>query len=772
MTFNPGGTVVQLNGSMSMGSISQSTAKHFPLIRDMSHMSKCDLNSLDKSLQEQDTSLLNMRMADVETNYKSDSQAKDSMSQYNYERDNVSVQVPNRIEKSLQDFPLLHDPTHNTIYTPIKSPVDIIDSPFTENLKRENYSPFSLEFKRIVPTQVFEYGQTFSFDIPVVGNMLYRSFLEIELPILYFTDNIIDDSIYVEYKINKLNNIKMEIDYWTNEYTNFMIFASNQISAYSDIIKILKLNNITLDLMKERASMYSTSNSIPIYITGVNIVEYVTGINTMDLYSIANALDSMYNNLLSNLRYYHSNIVYCQEEYNKVKTGEILCKWIDYIGHFYFNYFELNINGIAIDNYSSDYLHIKQSQTVQIDYIDNYNNLIGNTDKIYINKGSPNIIYTPLIFSYATDSTNALPLVGMLNSSIKINSRIDNIKNLLYLQDWEALYVDILTVDIKRCKMPLVNGMITKPLFNGCKVELILPQYIYRHVFPVVTPLSLKYKFPLLIDTEIANIFKYYGSIDIIHGEVVITMDDFIALMNCIRNEPFLLPSTKLILAGYHYMIDYNMVMSQIPKPKVALLMEYGYTDNYEKELVSTSKLNYIIETHHEITLDINSTSLYESLNDITGLVKCMYVFTRPKLYKNGLSQYGKRNNISYNIMPNMIERIVLNIASEYNLFEYYNTSYDSYSYIPPYYYLDAPVPLGVWYRTFSLEPNSIQPSGCVNMNTISGQNVEVIVNDIYTNYYNMKSNSNNVGGEFKLIYVTYNLLQVHDGMAELLYYE
>ena len=36
-----------------------------------------------------------------------------TMSHDKYEWDNVSIQVPNRIEKSLQDFSLLHDPTHN-----------------------------------------------------------------------------------------------------------------------------------------------------------------------------------------------------------------------------------------------------------------------------------------------------------------------------------------------------------------------------------------------------------------------------------------------------------------------------------------------------------------------------------------------------------------------------------------------------------------------------------------------------------------------------------
>ena len=79
----------------------------------------------------------------------------------------------------------------------VRKTFNIDNSPFTKKLKKTNYSPFSLEFKRIVPTQVFDYNQSFSFDIPVSGNLLYRSFIEIELPILYFTDKIIDDIIYV-----------------------------------------------------------------------------------------------------------------------------------------------------------------------------------------------------------------------------------------------------------------------------------------------------------------------------------------------------------------------------------------------------------------------------------------------------------------------------------------------------------------------------------------------------------------------------------------------
>lgn len=650
-----------------------------------------------------------------------------------------------------------------------KNPFSLDNSPFTEKLNRIRYSPFSLEFKRIVPTQVFEYGQTFSLDIPVVGNLLYRSFFEIELPNLYFTDNMIDDMYYVEYKLNKLKKISNEIDFWSNKYNCFSTYASQQICVYSDIKRLLKLDNITLELINSKLYQYNIVDNLEtadIYLYPINIVNSVQGITTFDINNINNIIDGVYSNIINNLEYFHSNMIYCKKEYEEILTGQILCKWIDYIGHFYFNYFELNINGLAIDNYSNDYLHIKQEQSIEIDYKENYNNLIGNTDRIYINKGSPNIIYTPLIFSYNNDSSDALPLIGMLNSSVKINSKINNIQNLVYCQDWEELYKNICTLDIKYKVCKGTNGIISKPNFIYEKVELIMPQYIYRYTLPYITMEGLTLKYPELDCNQVNILFEKYGSSNIIK------IEDFIFFMNNIRLDTFLSIATKTILTGYHFYIDYNTIYNKIAKPKISLLVEYGYTDNYEKELIASNKLEYIIETHHEITLDVTDNSLYESLNDMNGLVKELYVFTRPKLNKYGLSLYGKKDNLFYMTNTDIIENINVNLASEYNLFQYYNTSIDTYNNVVSYYYLDAPLPLGVWYRTFSLEPTSIQPSGCINMNVITGQNVEVIVNDDYNLYYNSKINPNNLGIEFKLIYTTYNILKVNEGRLDLLFYE
>jgi hypothetical protein len=252
---------------------------------------------------------------------------------------------------------------------------------------------------------------------------------------------------------------------------------------------------------------------------------------------------------------------------------------------------------------------------------------------------------------------------------------------------------------------------------------------------------------------------------------MVLTLDDFINLMNNIKTDTLLSENTKISLAGYHYFIDYNYVLNLIPKPKVNLIIEYGYIDNYEKKLMATSNLDYIVETHHEIILTIGNNSLYDSLNDINGLVKDIYIFTRELLYMNGVSQYGKNDMLTFNIIPNPIDSIALNVANEYNLYDYYDVSPQSFNNVQSYRLLISPIPLGVFYKTFSLNPNSIQPSGCVNMNTITGQNIAVIVNDNNSIYYNSKINPANQGLQLKIIYTKYNILRIKVGSANLLFY-
>ena len=651
-------------------------------------------------------------------------------------------------------------------------------SNFITKMKRKNYTPFGMEFKKISSTFLYNYGMNFSLEIPVVGNILYRSFFEIELPILNYNDSIITNTAYVQYKTNNLSNINTEITNWTNYYTTMKGFSNIMFEVYVEAKNILQLQNITLSFLQSRILTIINKYSTDLYkyrllidaniLNSVDIAAYIIGLNILIINTTNNTIDTMYNNNINYLNYYYGNINYYTKKYATVKEGKILCKWIDNLGHYYFNFFELVVNGNTIDNYSNDFLHIYQSHSILSHYKDNYNRMIGNSEDIYINKGSPNIIYTPLIFSYNNDASQSLPLVGMMNSTIKINSRVNDLKHLVYLQDWNAMFEELKIVELRRDEHDLDNNNsvpIADLPYN--KIDLKLPEYIYYYYCNVVNANVLNAKYPGIDNT---TLLENYGTLQE-DDTYILTLDDFIYLMNVIKTETILDESIKIAIAGYHYFIDYNYVLNLIAKPKVSLLTEYGFIDNFEKQVMAKNNLDYIVETHHEIVLDNNETSIYDSLNDINGLVKDVYVFGRKKTNLNGISAYGKAEYSNFE--STYIDNIQLNVSNEYNFFEYYNISNtnDSYKNRASYEYLNYPVPNGIFYRTFSLFPYNIQPSGFINMNHIIGQNIAVTVSDIYTDYYNSKNNPYKLGIEFKILYTKYNVLNVKNGNIELMFY-
>lgn len=662
-------------------------------------------------------------------------------------------------------------PSGNIIILEDKSTPIEEASIFIDNMKRQNYTPFGTEFKKIISSQIFNYGQNFAVEIPVVGNILYRGFFEIELPSLNFYDSIINNSKYTEYKNNKLSNIKQELSKWTTQYTNMKNFSNIMIEVYVEANKILKLQNITLSFLQSRVLTILNSYGETIYkyrlliqpsiLQNTDIAAYIIGLTKLDINIVQSTITTMYNNNINYLTYYYGNVSYYTSQYETVSKGQILCKWIDHLGHYYFNYFELVVNGLTVDNYSNDMLHLYQTKNILSEYKINYDKMIGNI-------GNSNIIYTPLIFSFNNidNSTQSLPLVSMMNSSIKINSRVNDLKNIVYLQDWKAMYEELLTVKLRRDQHTTdeTNSIVPYDLpYNN--VEVAIPSYIYTYHCTIVDARVLNAQYPG-IDSN--SILLYYGSIDE-NNDRVLTLDDFIYLMNNIRTDTKLSEGTKISLAGYHYFIDYNYVLNLIAKPKINLLMEYGFVDNYEKQIMATNKLEYIVETHHEIILDINDTSLYDSLNDMSGLIKDIYIFGRKKTDLNGISLYGKSQYTNFD--TGIIENIELKVSNEYNLFEHYNIGIDSYANVINY-ILKAPLPDGVWFKTFSLHTDDVQPSGFANMNHIKGQNIAVILNQVLNNlYYNGKNNPNKLGIEFKIIYTKYNIMEVKNGNLEFTFY-
>ena len=138
---------------------------------------------------------------------------------------------------------------------------------------------------------------------------------------------------------------------------------------------------------------------------------------------------------------------------------------------------------------------------------ESYSKLIGNDDSIYQNNGTPNYIYTPLIFWFCKDISKSIPLVSLMNSKLNINTRTNKLENLIYFQDWEKYYNEIISQEnldyiitghhqnddhetfllntikgsgIKGLKgIPAKNGIILRPALQFTKSRLL--EYVKHH---------------------------------------------------------------------------------------------------------------------------------------------------------------------------------------------------------------------------------------------------------------------------------------------------
>lgn len=637
------------------------------------------------------------------------------------------------------------------------------------NSKHKKYTMYSTEFKKINLTKVFNYDQNISFLINPNGDLLHRCFFEIEIPIINFNDSIINNDDYKTLKKNKLENINNEIEYFTDEYNNFYNFSNIQLIAYSEIVKILELKNITLEYLQIIVNSVSNNYSEQLkeykllvdanIITHVDIISYINNLSDLNITNVNNQTKKIYTNIINYLEYYHSNKVYFEKKYNEINNGKIFYKWIENLSHHYINNFEFFIDGVSIDTYSNDFLNIYQSHNIKKELKESYDKLIGNNKNIYENYTTTNYIYTPLIFWFCRDISKSLPLVSLMNSKLTINGKVNKLENLIYFQDWETYYNDIITLYIPRKNHNIdeEKNIVSKYDLDYDTVEIILPENIYVYKCKRIDKKVLDYKFSG-IDSD--SILDNYGSED--SNGKYLSLEDFINLMNNLRKDTLLSSNTKKLIGDYHYFIDYNYLLNLISKPKINLIAEYCYVDDIERKFLSSNKLEYLIETHDEIILDINKTSIYDTIGELNGLIKDIYYFSQLKFNLEGKSRYGESELNNYK--NKYIESIELKLSNDHNILEYNDFN--------PYYLLKSQLPEGVKITTFSLNPNNSQPSGSVNMSTIDSKNIEILLDDDYlTSYYNNKININNKGSIFKILYTRYNELIIDKGKGILKYY-
>lgn len=639
---------------------------------------------------------------------------------------------------------------------------------FKKNYKR--YSNFATEIKKISINNTPRYGETISINVDKVGDLLHKSFIEVSIPLISLKDNIIKSVEYNDKKNSELKNLQTKINTYDTLYNNLKEFATMEIDIYRFATNILLSQNITTTYIKSIILNYSNKytdreqkiitleNSI---VDSVNLLNYFTTLDiSKSLDTIQTEINTINNNLIKKLKFYFKRKQYYSSQYDNINTGTIDYCWTKHLGHCFFESFEIEVGGLTVEKYSRDIFHIYNIKNIKKEHVKTYNKMIGNVDELtmfYSIKKNNYILYIPLLFWFTKDSLHSLPLVSMKYSDVIIKLKLAKLQDILFFRDDTTIFNNLMKLEID---VDHSNNMIN--INNNLKytnyiidTELDMITYYCTHI----NMEFLNLKFPNMGTDIKNNILNHVESKEL-------SETDFYSF---IREEKNIV-SCRYELLGKVAYYDYMYMYSLIMLPTVNFLGEYVYVNSVERDHFASTKLVYMIDTFNENIFDIDNKVLFSGDLDFVNMVKEMLWFFKPNGYNSGKTLYDKKDIFNYNIDEKFLKNfnIYINDMMMLNI-PMINSIY--YNYTQAYKYNNNILPDGVYMKSFSLNPNDLQPSGGVNFTYLTGKNIKLeLLQSFLNNYYN--TNINHTNKKLKLVFInkSYNLFIVEKGSGRIIF--
>ena len=643
------------------------------------------------------------------------------------------------------------------------------------------HTVFALEFKELYTEQQANYGDKISFNL-TDGDLIYRCFVQVNLPQIFFDDSIIKSTDYLNWKNNYLLKLNNQLTKWSNLYNNLKNYVSIELQLYQQLLTLFLSDTVTLNNIKELVIRFNNNNKaqknqyvnlidVDLY-NKINMSGYLLSINSLltyeleapnsnyiSIYTIIDTLNTMYLTMIEYLKYYHTNWKENQKVYNKFALGGINFAWSQYLGHYFFSRFELEIGGQMIEQYSSDQLHIYQHHHLKEEQINNYNIMIGHQSELYdfnSNIKPSKILLIPLLFFFNKNAGSSLPLVAMKNTSVTITLTINKLKNLIYFRDWESEYNASCIIETEYTSQPNTNLNYKSYTYNTTKKTL-------TYYLNNINGYTLSLLYPQLSSNDIDFILITFGTNNLLE------LNDWIYF----KNNLYKYPDIQNKIGGYDQYIDYNYLLNLIPPPKIKLLTESVFLDDVERKKFVSSKLEYVIESFQENIFDVNNLQLFDGEISIDRPNKYLKWFIQPKNFLYGLSEYGKVTPYNYNYSKYYNNNIFNKQIITLNQVELLNQQIDNkyYNYVQSYQSLNRILPDQVYFYNFSLYPEDIQPSGTANLTVLREKRFRYEMNpDFLKEYFSVKLNPSNVGLQLKVMSCSYNFFIVHNGIGRIIF--
>ena len=394
-------------------------------------------------------------------------------------------------------------------------------------------------------------------------------------------------------------------------------------------------------------------------------------------------------------------------------------KWIKKLGFGIINNVELEINGQLIDKLYGDWMNIWSILTTTQDKITE-DILIGNVPEMYEYSSSKNAykLYVPLNFYFNRNKGLSLPILSLHLSDIKINVELNSLEDVLIVSPSNYIEIEEYIIHFK-------EGDIIKQNVSGTEISAIFNYFDYET--------------KRLYYTKYDNSFGYYSS-----------QSKYSETSYKISNEE-----------GYYVMPKSNENTYNISYPNVTinksnLIINFLYLDNLERKKFLNSNHEYLISTlQFSGEKTISNTHVKIKLPFVNPSKEIFWVSQFSKI-KNGniKEKFNYTTKINY-LGDNIIQKSMILNNGQIKSIE--RNKY-FYSYLQSYLYHSSNIEEGINIYNFSLNSESYQPMGSMNLSKIDDFSLDLTISSlvsyenpvllrIYNYNYNVLRITNGLGG-------------------------
>jgi hypothetical protein len=455
-------------------------------------------------------------------------------------------------------------------------------------------------------------------------------------------------------------------------------------------------------------------------------------------------------------------------DFNNNIDERIKFKWTKKVAFALIDYVEIEIGNQIISKQWGEWMNVLEELNWN-NFNGSLNEYIGNTPELttyeYLNKNfKSKTLYIPLFFWFCNNSGSSLPLLCLEYNIVRFNIQFNNFENCGIFSP--SNYIFLMNY--------YGNGILGEPLLQYSNQGLAWAEFDsidvggYDPVTMNINSYILYYR--KISDNQFISTSNFQSDLsNIINGNVLSYVIFGLysgSIYVPVKSNPTD-PQSIYIQKTYFFNMPNNLLFKN-----AYLLCNYIYLDRDERKKFYQKKHQYVIEqvyfTNPKILTNQNNKIYVESINP------CKYFIFMAQV------KYFMDNNVNENFNYNLHffnTNIINNNIINFNQFNFKNKSViksiyfslnsnpaietnnmNYYSYLNPFFYFPmAKNESNFGISSFSLYPNTFQPSGSCNLSYFNSFEINSVFNTIDINYNKYL---------FKLYSVNYNFLIIANGVA------